>query len=210
VKRIKAKKELTMSKVVAVSIAVVLLVGSSAFGQLTGALNQIQNTNIGLGNTIQLLNGDQAASALQNLAVQNDQFSDKPHGSYASQGLFGMFAEIGHASGGCAILGLAQTMSAIGMQAQVVGDGVGPKQQGQSVTLLAGQEMVKTEGPGAGSGLHQIQLVADQEAGNVAGTTSESSAILGLQNADINGAATATGQVESTMHVTTVQSQASI
>ena len=199
-----------MSKVVAVSIAVVLLVGSSAFGQMTGALEQIQNTTIGLGNTIQLLNGDQAASALQNLAVQNDQASNKATAAYASQGLFGMFAEIGHASGACAVVGVLQTLDIAGMQAQLVGDCVKPKQEAQTLSLLAGQGVVKTEGPGAGSGLHQIQLVADQEAANVAGDMSESSAVLGLQNADVTGAACATGQVESTMHVLTVQSQSAI
>jgi hypothetical protein len=199
-----------MSKKVAISIVVVLLVGSSAFGQLTGALNQIQNTNIALGNAIQLLNGDQAAAALQNLAVQNDQFSDKAHGAYASQGLFGIFAEVGHASGECAIVGVLQDLGVLSMQAQVVGDGVGPKTEGQSLALTAEQGVVKTEGPGAGNALHQIQAVADQEGSNVAGTMTESSAILGLQNADVAGAATATGQVESTMHVTTVQSQTAI
>jgi hypothetical protein len=199
-----------MSKKVAISIVVVLLVGSSAFGQLNGALNQIQSTNIALGNAIQLLNGDQAASALQNLAVQNDQYSNKATGAYASQGLFGIFAEIGHASGNCAIVGVIQDLGIIGMQAQVVDDCVGPKTEGQSLGVLAEQGVVKTEGPGAGSGLHQIQVVADQEGSNVAGTISESSAVLGLQNSDVTGAPVATGQVQSTMHVTTVQSQTAL
>lgn len=199
-----------MSKVVAVSIAVVLLVGSGAFGQMTGALEQIQNTTVGLGNSIQLLNGEQAASALQNLAIQNDQCSNKATAAYASQGLFGMFAEIGHASGACAVVGVLQTLDLGGQQAQLIGDCVKPKQEAQTMNLLANQQAVKTEGPGAGNGLHQIQVVADQAGSNVAGDMNESSAILGLQNSDITGAACATGQVESTMHVATVQTQSTL
>jgi len=199
-----------MSRVVAVSMIVLLFIGSSAFGQVSGALNQIQNTNIGLSNTIDLLNGDQAANALQNLAVQNDQSTDKPHGVFVSQSLFGIFAEIGHASGNCAVVGVLQNLGVIGMQAQVLNDGVGAKTQGQSMSLLADQAILKTDGSGAGNALHQLQLVADQEAGNVAGGMSESSAILGLQNADVTGAATATGQVQSSMSVATVQSQTAL
>lgn len=199
-----------MSKVVAVSIVVVLLAGSSAFGDVPAALNQIQNTNVGLANVIDLLNGDQAASAIQNLAVQNDQFAGNPHSTFASQSLFGIFAEVGHASGNCAIVGVLQDLGVIGMQAQVLNDAVGPKTQGQSLSLLANQGVLKTEGAGSGNALHQLQLAADQEAGNVAGDMSQSSAILGLQNADVSGAATATGQVQSTMNVSTVQSQAAL
>ncbi len=198
-----------MSKVVAVSIVVLLLVGSSAFGQLTGALNQIQNTNVGLSSAIDLFNGDQAANALQNLAVQNNQSLDTP-GAFLSQSVFGIFSEVGHASGNNAIIGVLQDLSAIGMQAQVLNDGVAPKTQGQSLSLMGNQGILKTDGAGAGSALHQLQLVADQEAGNVGGGMSQSSAILGLQNADVTGAATATGQVESSMSVSTVQSQATL
>jgi len=94
------------------------------------------------------------------------------------------------------------------MQAQVFNEGIGPKTQGQSLSLLADQGILKTEGAGSGNALHQLQLVADQQVGNIAGDMSESSSILGLQNADVTGAATATGQVQSSMSVATVQSQA--
>jgi len=186
------------------------LVVCCAFGQSTGALNQIQNTNIGLSNVIDLLNGGQAASALQNLAVQNDQLAVNSHGAYLNQSLFGIFVQIGHASGNSAIVGVLQDLAGVGMQAQVLNDGVGPKTQGQSLSLLASQGILKTEGPGTGNALQQIQLAASQDVGNVAGHMSQSSTILGLQKAAVTGAAAATGQVENSMSVTTVQSQAAL
>ena len=199
-----------MLKVVTVSVAVVLLAGSASFGQGVGAINQIQNTNILLGNTVQLLQGTQAADAIQNLAVANDQAGNRACGAYASQGLLANLAEIAHASGECGIVGVVQGLSTVGMQAQVIGDGCGPKSEAQSLTLMAEQALIKAEGPGAGSGLHQIVLREGQEAGNPAGAMQESSAILGLQSSNLTGAACATGAVDSRMSVSTMQTQSSL
>ncbi|OHB67495.1 MAG: hypothetical protein A2Y77_05880 [Planctomycetes bacterium RBG_13_62_9] len=197
-----------MSKKVAVSIAVVLFVGANAFG--LGAIDQLQNTMIGLGNTIQLLQGSQAANAIQNLAVCNSQLTTAACSGVAEQSLLANLAQIGHASGECAIVGVGQALTAAGMQAQLIGDGCDPKAQGQTLALAAAQELVKAEGPGAGSGLHQIVLREDQYAANNAGVMKESSAVLGLQSSDLTGAACATGTVDSTMTVTTTQSQAAL
>lgn len=199
-----------MLKVVAVSVAVVLLVSSGAFAQAVGVITQLQNTNIMLGNTVQLLQGTQAADAIQNLAVCNDQASTRACGAIAGQSLLANLAEIGHASGECAIVGVIQGLTAVGMQAQTIGDACGPKQQGQSLAMLAEQGLIKSQGPGAGSGLHQIVLREDQGAANPAGTMQESSAVLGLQSSNLTGAACATGAVNSTMGVNTVQTQTAL
>jgi len=199
-----------MLKVVAVSVAVVLMIGSGAFGDVIGSINQTQTTNIGLGNLVQLMQGHQAADAIQNLAVANDQSSNRACGAVAGQSFLGNLAEIGHASGDCAIVGVEQALTAIGMQAQAVGDCCDPKVQGQSLTLAAQQGLIKSEGPGAGSGLHQIVLREDQGASNPAGAMQESSAVLGLQSSNLTGSACATGAVESTMAVTTVQTQSTL
>lgn len=199
-----------MLKVVAVSIAVVLFVGSGAFGQAMGAINQMQDTAIGLSNTVQLLQGHQAADAIQNLAVCNDQSATRACGAYAGQSLLANLAEIGHASGDCALVGVVQALTAQGMQAQAIGDCCDAKAQGQSLGLLAEQGLIKSEGPGAGNGLHQIVLRADQGGSNPAGTMQETSAILGLQSSNLDGSACATGAVDSTMHVQTVQTQSTL
>jgi hypothetical protein len=198
-----------MSKVIAVSIAVVLLVGSSAVAQsAAGAIDQLQNTTIGLGNTIQLLQGHQAADAIQNLAVCNGQSAERACGACAEQSLLANLAEIGHASGDCAIVGVLQSVTAMGTQGQVIGDCCGPKAGMQTLALDAEQELVKAEGPGAGDGLHQIVLREDQYGANPAGTLQESATVLGLQSSNLTGSACATGTVDSAMCVTTIQTQA--
>jgi hypothetical protein len=200
-----------MLKVVTVSVAVVLMIGSGAFGDpITGAIGQMQNTNIGLANTVQLLQGHQAADAIQNLAVCNDQSATRACGAMAGQSMLANLAEIGHASGDCAVVGVLQGLTAVGMQAQAVGDCCDPKSQGQSLAMVAEQGLLKSEGPGAGSGLHQIVLREDQGASNPAGAMQETSAILGLQSSNLTGSACATGAVESEMHVTTVQTQTTL
>ena len=125
-----------MSKVVAVSMAVVLLVGSSAFGDVPAALSQIQNTNIGLTNVIDLLNGDQAASALQNLAVQNDQFTEQPpwhlrqpEPCSESSRRSDMPRATARSWACC------RTWATIGMQAQMLDDGMGRRRKDRAWTF---------------------------------------------------------------------------
>jgi hypothetical protein len=199
-----------MSKLAMFSVVVVLLAGTSVFGQGGTAIDQIQNTVIGLGNTIQLLQGHQAGDAIQNLAVCNGQSASRACGSYADQSLLANFAEIGHASGDCAIVQVLQALTSTGMQTQLIGDCCDGKVQCQTLNLGAEQGIIKSEGPGAGSGLHQIVNRADQFAINAAGTLQESSSILGLQSADLTGSACATGTVNSTMCVSTVQTEATL
>jgi hypothetical protein len=73
---------------------------------------------------------------------------------------------------------------------------------------VAEQQLIKAEGPGAGDALHQIVLREDQYAANPAGTLQESATVLGLQSSNLTGSACATGTVDSTMSVTTMQTQA--
>jgi len=195
-------------KNVVFTVAVVLSIGSVVFGQNIGPINQLQNTNIGLGNTIQLLQGSQAADAIQNLAVSNDQAANRACGGWASQSFLANLAEIGHASGDCGIVGVLQALTTVGLQGQLIGDACDPKTESQTITLGAQQALTKSEGPGAGSALHQIVLRGGQEGGNRAGNINQASAILGLQSSNLTGAACATGAVGSTMNVCTVQTQA--
>ena len=194
-------------KKIAFSVAVILSIGSLAFGQIA-PINQMQNTNIGLNNHISLLQGHQAADAIQNLAVANDQLADGACGGWAGQSFLANLAEIGHASGDCAIVTVLQGLSTVGIQAQLIGDACDPKNESQSLTLGAQQALTKSEGPGSGSGLHQIVLRGEQGGGNAAGNINQASAILGLQSSDITGSACATGAVNSLMNVCTVQTQA--
>jgi hypothetical protein len=193
-----------MSKKAAVFITVILLAGAVA----SGAIDQLQNTTIGLGSTIQLLQGRQTAETIQKLAVSNCQFSTRPWGTAAGQTLQANLAEIGHASGACASVGVTQNLGATGMQAQFVGGGCNPKVQGQTLGVLAGQQLAKAGGAGTGSGLQRIELHGAQYAANFAGAMGQSSTILGLQSSELSGGAYAGSTLDNRMIVTTTQSQA--
>jgi hypothetical protein len=191
-----------MKKIVILSVALVALFGSTAFAQLT----QIQDTLVGLQNAINLMNGDQSADSIQNLAVSNDQVMDQA----AYQGLVGNFAQIGHAWGSCGLIGITQALDSMGLQEQMVGACVDPKLSAQMLTLAAGQGLSKADGAGGASALHQIVLKEDQDSANAAGGMNESAAILALQSSDLTGEAMAQGVSASTMDISTVQSQSTL
>ncbi len=97
-------------KIVLGCLVFVMALGSSALADI----QQAQNTTLGLGNEILLLQGAQAADAVQNLAVYNQQGAT----SGASQSFTGNLTEIGHASSGGAEIGLQQNVAAGGLQTQ--------------------------------------------------------------------------------------------
>jgi hypothetical protein len=99
-------------KIVLGCLVFVMALGSSA----PADIQQAQNTLIGLGNEILLLQGDQAADAVQNLAVYNQQGAT----SGASQSFTGNLTEIGQASSGGADIGVQQNLAAAGLQTQDV------------------------------------------------------------------------------------------
>jgi len=97
-------------KIVFSCLVFTLALGSSALADI----HQEQTTVLGLGNDILLLQGDQAADAIQNLAVYNEQQA----ASGASQSFTGNLTETGHASSGGADIGLQQSVAGAGLQTQ--------------------------------------------------------------------------------------------
>jgi hypothetical protein len=193
-----------MSKVIAASTICVLFVASGAMGTLL----QDQITSIGLTNTVQLLNGDQNASGMQNLVVDNGQQSSSGAcGSCASQSLFASIGESADALGSCGLVDAIQLLGIDGVQAQEVGDGVAAKAQLQALGLTAGQTLGKADGFGTASALHTIVINEGQQATNAAGTMAENATIMGMQTSNTFGQPGATNVVDSTMVVTTQQSQ---
>ncbi len=192
-----------MSKVITASIICVLLIGSSAVADLANS----QLTTIGVGNTIDLLRGEQQANSAQNLVVDNAQCATGMCNGIANESLFAAIGQVGDAWGHCALVGLNQTVTAVGLQSQTVGDGVAPKAQLQSLDMLAGQTLGRGEGAGGANGLQTIVLNEEQQANNAAGVMNESSRILGMQTASVYGEPGSTALVNSTMAVTTTQEQ---
>jgi hypothetical protein len=198
------KRSSKMLKRFIFSIAVVMLVSVGAFADVMNTQEFLSS----VGNTIMLNNGMQQANGDNMLFIDNHQSGMKAGlNAMASQCQVGALIQNGCATGECADILLLQELQAGGMQMQAVGDCVDPKMQGQGLALSAAQGIAKADGPGMGTAFHSIVLNQGQDSMNVAGGLDESSSIIGLQNSSIQGDACATGQVQSTMNVTTTQTQ---
>lgn len=196
-----------MLKVIAASMVFVLMIGSGAFA---GLLSHDQITQIGLTNNLEFLQGEQQASSLQNLVVDNSQAATGVHTSLASQHLFASIGEAASAWGQCASLEVLQGLAIGGTQMQVVEEGVGGKMQGQTLGVDAAQGMVKLNGAGYGDALHTIVVNEGQSAKNAAGYMDESATVMGMQQSSLYGEPGAAGQVNGTMTVQTVQTQSAL
>jgi hypothetical protein len=195
-----------MSKVITASTVFVLLIGSVACADLM----QDQLTGIGLTNAVALMHGDQHAGSMQNLVVDNAQAGTGICGTMAEEFLFAAIGQSADACGVCGLVDVVQVLGIDGMQAQMVGDGVGPKAQAQSLDVVAAQALGKADGMGVADALHTIVVNEGQYANNAAGVLSESATVMGMQTSTIQGQPGATGIVDSTMAVSTTQTQASL
>lgn len=196
-----------MSRIIAVSMVCVLMVGSSAFA---GLLEHMQDTQIGLTNILQFAQGEQQASSLQNLVVDNSQCATGMCDSLANQTLFASIGEAASAWGQCGTVEVLQGLNIGGTQMQLVDEGVGGKVQGQSLGIAAMQEVAKLNGAGYGDALHTIVVNEGQSARNAAGYMEEKATVMGMQNSYLNGAPGAAGAVSGTMTVQTTQTQSSL
>jgi hypothetical protein len=186
---------------------VLVLLASS--GALAG-LVQDQFTGIGLTNAVALMNGDQHASSMQNLVVDNAQNATGICGGLAQEYLFAAVGQSGNANGSCGLVDVIQVLGLDAMQGQTVGDGMDPKVQMQTLDILGAQALCKADGQGSADALQTIVVNEGQRANNAAGVMNETATVMGMQSATINGAPGATSLVDSTMAVTTAQSQAAL
>ncbi len=195
-----------MSKVIAASMVLALLVGSSALADLI----QDQFTGIGLSNAVSLMYGDQSASSMQNLVVENAQYNTGLSGNLAREYVFAAVGQSAEATGHCGLVDVVQALGIDAVQAQQAGSGLDPKAQMQTLDMVMAQALGKAEGQGAADALQTIVVNESQTVNNAAGNMNESAQVMGLQSASINGAPGATSLVDSSMAVTTAQSQAAL
>ena len=195
-----------MSKVIAASMVFVLLAGSGALADLI----QDQITGIGLTNTVALMNGDQLAGSMQSLIVDNAQCTSGMCGALAEEHFFASIGQSGNADGYCGLVDVIQLVGIDGMQIQTVGDGMAPKMQTQTLDVVAAQGLGKADGFGAADALHTIVINEGQAVNNAAGVMNQSATIMGMQTSTVVGEPGATSIVDSTMAVTTCQSQAAL
>ena len=195
-----------MLRATAVSMVFVLLIGSGAFASLIHE----QMTGIGLTNALEFIQGEQQASSLQNLIVDNSQCATGMCGSFASENFFASIGEAANAWGTCGTVGVLQALGINGTQMQAVAEGVGPKVQGQSLGVEVGQSISMMNGAGYGDALHTVVVNEGQSANNAAGYMDESATVMGMQTSTLVGEPGAAGMVTGTMTVQTVQTQSAM
>lgn len=200
-----------MSKVIASFVVVaVMLVGTSALADLpgiSGGTLHFQEFSTTALNGLSLMNGQQEGYSSNWATIQNDQYSVGDCGLFACESQTAFISQVGEAWGMCALIDLDQSVLALGMQQQTVGDGVGPKLETQSLALTGTQLVAKADGGGAVNGNQIMTLHQDQNAGNASGPMNQSSTVFGAQNTNLNGAPGATGAAGSSLVVTTSQEQ---
>ncbi len=186
-------------------VSSMIVVGVIASGALGSALHD-QITAIGVANGIQFAQGNQTASSLQNLVVDNQQNIDGVAGEY-------LFASIGQAAdafGDCGLIGATQQLDILGNQMQNIGDCVDPLAQAESLDMAALQTLSRANGVGNTDALHTIVLNASQNGANAAGSLDEATTVMGMQQSLIDGLPGATGLVQSGMTVLNTQTQAAL
>jgi hypothetical protein len=203
-----------MKKVIAVAVVTVLVVGSSAIGQI----QQGENWNLGLTNNMNLSGGPITALTIQGvgtldgqaLGIDPDQNGDP--GIVAAEGIASALFQVGAINTGGATTTLVQGLNITGGtlngQTQLVGDLSGPAAEQQSVNLLGTQNITKGIGSNATvDGLNLAGFGMGQMFENNCAQGGQLSLILGGQFSSIDGAAQSVAIVGTTMSAQIVQAQ---
>ena len=187
-----------MFKVIASSVAIALLVGSSASGAIT---RQLQEFEIGLEHRMELENGPGAVGDMQVGVVSNNQAAGQAGGIVGLQQQQGFALQVGAARGVCGRMEVEQDISGggppMGSQEQSIGDCVGGIEQEANHGFVANQSLEKDSGPGTVLGVQIVGIRHSQAAGNAGGGAVQNSTIVGMQVAGATGigSASVTGSI---------------
>ncbi|MBN1509726.1 MAG: hypothetical protein JW955_22960 [Sedimentisphaerales bacterium] len=208
-----------MKRGMAVSVVIVLLVGSHALGQIEA---QYQNWNLRLQDSMSFSGGQTDVSTIQGigtLSVQgigiNPDLSGDPTAT-AGQGIGAALYQDGSIGTRGALVTLDQDLHILGAswgaygpgQAQTVGDLNGPVGQYQGVSVIGREDMTKGEGStGNVDGLNIAAFGMGQAAANTCAGGLQLSLILGGQYSELDGAAQASGELHTDMTATIQQLQ---
>jgi len=214
-----------MVKAIAVSIAVVLLVSSGAFGQILN--NETWGLSLGENpgdeNVIGASGAAGAAGALSAIGSLDGQAAASAQdGLVAGQGFAAGLVQGGVViNGGAATVGIVQAAEVDGAplptsplttsgQFQNITPGThGTLVQAEGVVVDVGQSLSKTGGPGVAIAGQGVGNIMGQGAGNAAqgAGAGQGSAIIGVQFGGVIGGAGAAGSVISNMDGSVVQVQ---
>jgi hypothetical protein len=209
-----------MKKGIMVSAVIVLVVGSSAMGQID---LQYQNWNLQLLDSMSFSGAQVDSSTIQgigtlsvhSIGINPDLTTGDPTAT-AGQGIVAALFQDGSISTGGALVTLGQDLHVLGAswgangpgQAQTVGDLNGPVGQYQGVRVIGSEDMGKATGSRAGvDGLNIVAFGMGQAAANTCADGLQLSLVLGGQFSELTGAAQASGELHTDMTATIQQYQ---
>lgn len=206
-----------MVKAIAYSVCAVLLITSTAFGQL-GALIQNQDWAHAATTGLSTSGGAGTVNALTGFGTLNSQSATSIYTTTtANQGAGLLLLQGGTASndpGGTvsilqdtSTLGLAATASSGPGQLQMIAAYDGPAQQYEGVGLTAMQALGTSGGGGAAEALNGIGVGMGQEASSTSVALNQSSFMVGVQAANVISAPGGTTTVSSALISNVVQGQ---
>ena len=172
-----------------------------------GLARKAQNQTLGLEatQTLSKPEGEGQANARHSFAVNEDQYGRNAAGRM-SQSSAVTGTQESSLSGNHGAVGVVQGLGLEGEQTQTVG--TAQKAQNQTLGLEAAQTLEIGQGTGQANALHSFAVNDNQYAGNAAGWMSQSSEVTGTQTSSVSGQYGVQGGVETTVAVTTTQSQA--
>ena len=172
-----------------------------------GSARKAQNQTLGLDaiQTLSKTEGKGQASALHSFAVNEDQYARNAAGRM-NQSSEVTGTQTSSLSGQYGAVGVVQGLGLDGEQVQTVG--TAGQAQNQMLGLEAAQTLELAEGTGQAFAGHSFAANDSQYARNAAGWMSQSSEVTGAQTSSLSGQYGAQGNVETTVGVTTRQSQA--
>jgi hypothetical protein len=199
-----------MKKVIAAAVVAVLVIGSSAIGQI----EQGQTWTLGLLNNMALSGGPSLANTIQGVGTLNVQalgINPDLAGNPTVIGAGGVGAALfqtGTVATGGAAAGLVQGLGIVGTQEQAIGDLAGPVQEVQTSELDGTQVLTKGIGSNAAiSGLNLAGFGMAQLFENNCAEGGQLSLVLGGQFSSVEGAAQAVAVVGTEMIVSVGQVQ---
>lgn len=190
-----------MSKVIS-SLIAVLLVTSVTLADVS----QTESFLAGLGNGVTLLSCSTHAGSNNSLIIDNKQSGIGSHAT-AQEFQLGVFRQVANGNGNSAHVVVVQELGSAGTQLQMIGSGVAPKAQQETLALTAVQGVVRGAGDGTGTAGQFAAVAQGQTGTNVAGAVSQSSALVASQDAFVTGIPQSTGMAGSTTQVATSQTQ---
>ena len=195
-----------MFKVIASSVAIALLVGSSASGAIT---RQLQEFEIGLDHSMELSDGPGTVGDMQVGVVSNNQGAGQPGGIIGIQQQQGLALQVGGARGVCGRMEVDQDISGggppMGSQEQSIGECCGEIDQEANHGFVGNQALEKDCGPGTVLGVQVVGIRHRQVAGNPGGGAGQNSTMVGMQVAGATGMGSA--EVEGSAMIESVQEQ---